>query len=175
MILWTIQTPEVYTQILNEGVYICEKEKAPLLEDEEFQKAYEWLTEKMEQKIGHSDAKYPVWAWYIADGKHKKPDLRFSGYGERGQELVCLEIEIPDEKVVLSDFDLWHFVLGDMYLFDEDEEFEDLEDLPEEKKEASWDKVFVSKDSIAENTYIQATFWELRKEDVRKVQFFRAR
>ncbi len=175
MVLWTIQSKEVYERLQNDGIYTCDENKSSLLEYKEFQKAYEWLTKKMEQKIGHSNVKYPVWAWYSSDGKHKKPDLRLSGYGERGEELVCLEIEIPDEKVVLSDLDLWHFVLGDMYLFDEDEELEDFEEASKEKKEASWDKIFVDKDRTLENRYIQATFFELRAENVKKVQFFKAR
>jgi len=133
MKLWTIQTPDVYEKILKEGKYFCDEKKANLLESDEFRNAYNWLSKKMVQKIGHSKVKYPVWGWYCIDGKNKKPDLRLSGYGERGKELVCLEIEIPDEKVVLSDYDLWHFVLNDIYLFDDDEELDDLEDITKEE------------------------------------------
>ena len=175
MKLWTIQTPDVYEKILKEGKYFCDEKKANLLESDEFRNAYNWLSKKMVQKIGHSKVKYPVWGWYCIDGKNKKPDLRLSGYGERGKELVCLEIEIPDEKVVLSDYDLWHFVLNDIYLFDDDEELDDLEDITKEEKEKSWDKIFVDESNIEANSYIQATFFELRKENIKKAQFFKAR
>lgn len=31
-------------------------------------------------------------------------------------ECVCIELEIPDNQVVLSDFTAWHFVLNKSYL-----------------------------------------------------------
>ena len=49
----------------------------------------------------------PVWAWYQWEGVRKKPDLRKERWanGFEGEEFVCLECDIPDEEVVLSDFD----------------------------------------------------------------------
>lgn len=177
MRLWTFQTPDVYENLLKNGVYTCDKDNIQFLEDDDFVKSYDWMSKQMEKKVGFSKSKYPLWAWYTFDGKHKKPDLRLSGYAKRGKELVCLEIEIPDEKVLLSDFDLWHFVLNHFYLVKDDEYDEDDDDkydnMSEEQIQESWEKVFVDKDSTS--PYIQATFFELRKENVKKVQFFKAK
>ena len=111
MVLWTIQPREVYTCIQNTGRYICVPGKTPNIPD--FRYAYGWLNKKMKARVGvpPDGISYPVWAWHTYDGKRKKPDLRHSGYEEKGKECVCLEIEVPDKDVVLSDFDGWHFVL----------------------------------------------------------------
>lgn len=105
------------------------------------------------------------------DGKEEKP--------------VCLEIEVPDKDVLLSDFNAWHFVLNNSYLDDSnnEEEFEkmhaefDALSLKEkdEKKRASWQSIFdVSKYTIgdgwrANGFYVQAVFYGLKKEQIRKV------
>ena len=49
-------------------------------------------------------------------GRHaKRPDMRVHGrnWGEKGTPVVLLTIEIPDNLVLLSDFDYWHCVLND--------------------------------------------------------------
>lgn len=174
MRIWTIQTPDVYDKILKDGIYICDEEKISFFIYEDFRRAYDWISNIMKQRISGYDVKYPIWGWYIIDGKNKKPDLRCSGYSERGKDLVCIEAQIPDERVLLSDFDLWHFVLND-YLFDENDDLDEnlLEDI-QELKEESWKKIFVSKDFI-QGAYIQATFDKLKLEEIVKVIHFKAK
>ncbi len=178
MKLWTIKPVDVYKNILKEGFYTCDENLSELLEDENVKNAYDWLIQKMEQKVGKGTVKYPVWAWYTNAGKRKKPDLRRAGYATRGEQCVCIELEIPDDKVFLSKFDSWNVIMMNSYLSDDDVEWEKFEKLPEDKKQEekikSWDKVLVAKEEDCEED-IQATFWEFRKEDIKKVQFFIAR
>ena len=103
MILWTIQPPEVYDLIMKKGYYACEADKSECLEEMGFKEAYDWLVKKMHEKIGEAplNIKYPVWAWHTWNWNRKKPDLRCP-HAQRGRELVCMEIEIPDEDVVLD-------------------------------------------------------------------------
>ena len=190
MVLWAIQPREVYTCIQGTGRYRCSPEKSPNLPD--FRDAYGWLMGKMQARIGAlpDGISYPVWAWHTYDGKRKKPDLRHSGYEKKGKECVCFEIEIPDRDVVLSDFDGWHFVLNHMYLnpdcFDEETFDRDqlwMDSLSAEAREnairSSWDAIFdiryCENDWVSWGSYIQATFWELKAEQIREIQFFRAR
>lgn len=191
MILWTIQPIEVYNIIQEKGYYICDESKSELLVYDSFKNAYNWYIEKMIQKVGLplENIKYPVWAWYKRKGKRKKPDLRESGYAMRGTKMVCMEIEIPDEQVVLSDFDNWHFVLGDYYYsqavseeeWDKDQDlFDSLPELEkQEKKIQSWKIIFniesQKENGLNQGNFIQATFWKLYKEQIKKVQFFVAK
>ena len=193
MQLWTIQPIEVHELLEKEGIVICDEKKSPLMQcdAEVFKKGYRWMAEQMRSRIGISPfgVKYPIWAWHTRDWKHKKPDLRGCGFAEKGIRCVCIELEVPDQEVLLSDFDAWHWVLSDSYLAEaineEENEKEEawFEALDAEKqnevKITSWNRIFnlelVDNKWMTRGAYIQATFWVLKKEYVRKVQYFTAR
>lgn len=192
MRLWTMQPVEVYDILMKDGVFRCDPEKVG---EPSFIDRYGWMNEKLNEKdTKPDDVEYPIWAWFRFNSKEKKPDLRHSCYGPRGEKMVCLELEVPDEKVLLTDFDLWHFVLNDwwldtsMFKYGFTEEEYDLnqkwfkwlsEDEQRREKEKSWEMVLniepFESDWIARGQYVQAVFWELKKEYVRKVQYFTAR
>jgi len=117
MYLWSIQEEDVWQIIQETGIFCCDPYKSNMLkpmEDEligkklepQFEAAYEWLAEQMEQRIGKrpEGVRFPVWAWYKYGGK-RKSDLRKVrwSYGNGGQRFVCLELEVPDDQVLLSD------------------------------------------------------------------------
>lgn len=191
MRLWTMQYRHVLDVLEKDGVYRTDES---LIDMPEFLVAYDWLCEKLDNKSPKPEnVKYPVWAWFRFNSKEKKPDLRHSCYGHRGDEMVCIELEIPDEYVLLSDFDLWHFVLNKWWLYDcfrqgygEDDHDADeawfkslTKEQQEDEKEKSWERIFniepFESDWIARGQYVQAVFWEIRKEWVVKTQNFIAR
>ena len=110
-----------------------------------------------------------------------------------------IEFEIDDSLVLSSDFDLWHYVLNYWYLPASSVEGETFESelaeqglsfyqtkpLPnpavDEAIRASWEHIFdlewVEKDLSAPRAdkSIQAAFWELPLESVRRVDEFVAR
>lgn len=187
MILWTSQEEAVYNELLKTGVYRCDLNLSSMKDCRE---KYDWLVRQMKQRIGPPPDKvtYPVWAWYQQQGKHRKPDLRRERWevGCDGERFACLEIEIPDRDVLLSDFDAWCMLLSDFLISDTEEEDRCLEAQyealsPSEKrrmKDKNWERVFdlsPLNNGWARRGYeIQATFWELRLEQVRDVRFFRA-
>lgn len=192
MKLWTIQPIEILEEINEKGYFCCNETKAEnITGDFSFKSAYDWLVPEMEKRIGKkpNNINYPIWAWHTRDWKRKKPDLRFSAYDKKGTKCVCLEIEIPDNEVVLSDFSAWHFVLNNMYLDDSKNEFEwdkyqkEFNILSQSEQEIakrnSWQKIFnvtpIKTDWIENGRFIQATFWKLKKENIRKIQYFTAR
>lgn len=188
MKLWTIQPYNVYETINSTGVYRCNPNLSSLLEEDSFVNAYNWLSKEMKKQIGNppADIKFPVWAWYCVEGKNRRPDMRTMGM-RVFEESVIMEIEIQDNKVLLSDFDHWHSVLNDDIFykaslirnisFEEWEIEADKEDVyyktlsDEEKiiyKENSWKNIF-SPDIVKQSAFVQATFWELKKEEIKKV------
>lgn len=191
MRLWTIQPIEVYNQLVRDGYFICDKRKSPNINDagsEQFIRAYKWLIHQMDIRgIYHpNSAEYPIWAWHTRDWKHKKPDLRESCYDKRGTKSVCIELEIPDNQVLLSDFDEWHYVLNNWYndASKSEEEWEKMQEhfnklSPREKQiaiEKSWQRIFnitpFHNEWHSRGKYIQATFWQIKIENVRRVQKF---
>lgn len=149
--------------------------------------------------------RYPIWAWYQWEGKRKRRDMRESGYAKRGEKIVQLTVEVDDWNVMLSDFDLFHYPLNRWYLplnekdnleFEKLYEsfgysFQDLNNPNIQTNEMkhlrnvialSWDRVFLlNKEDDGwlygknENKSIQATFWELRLDQVNKAEVFIAR
>ena len=185
MILWTMQPVEVWQEIQETGVYRCDPARSSM---PEFTDMYEWLIRQMEQRIGPPPAgvTYPVWAWYMQNGKHRKPDLRTErwGYGPGGEEYACIEFEIPDDRVLLSDFEVWHIVLCNGLIAESEEEdnrqdtYYDSLTSEEQKayKDKNWERVFditpLNNHWIKRGSWVQATVWELRKEMIRGVRFF---
>jgi len=192
MTLWTIQTLEVWSEIQKRGRFVCDSTAPEFLGNYmSCRDSYDWLVCEMERRLGKrpEGVEYPIWAWHTRDWKRKKPDLRESGYGTKGAKYVCMEIEIPDREVVLTDFDIWHYVLNDWYFCASSSEeewrkkMELFDRLPiekqEEEKRSSWQNVFdiasLENDWEQRGRYIQATFWCLTLDEIKKVQIFTAR
>ena len=185
MILWTFQPAEIYDQILRDGIYRCDS--GYVVPD--FASSYDWLVIHMKKRIGDppEGVQYPVWAWYIQSWKHRKPDLRSERwcYGSGGELYACIEIEIPDECVLLSDFDNWHCVLNRFLVSESVEEYDEQDayykSLPDSEKETymeqNWERIFnitpFENSWTARGKWVQAVFWELKKEQIKKVRFFK--
>ena len=112
MRLWTFQGIAIYEQLIKEGIAYCSK---PSYSDEEnFMYAYRWMSAQMRSRIGESPIKgleYPMWAWYQYDSaKKRKPTKSPFNMGEG--IIAFMELEIPDNQVLLSDFSNWHAVLN---------------------------------------------------------------
>ncbi len=186
MTLWTIQPLEIWNITQETGVYRCDPAKSSM---PEFEESYQWMICQMEQRIGPRPAgvQYPVWAWYMKNCKRKRPDLRSErwGNGPENKDRVCIELEIPDDQVLLSDFDEWIIVLNDGLISDTEEEYRQLKAYydklsPEDQKtfkHRNWERVLnttpLKSHWTTRGEWIQATFWELRKEMIQDARFFR--
>ena len=180
MKLWTTMPKEVYVNtVLKNGVYICDSSKCDMLlydtEDKQFGRAYAWMEAYMAEKIGMAPVKgiHPVWAWYKLRGRHKKPDLRWTEFRWYKEPMVLLELEVPDDKAVLSDEEKWTCAqLNDSAWCDTEEEldwyYDDPDAVPRERevfKKKSWYRIF----DIENSENVQATFWILPKENIKKM------
>lgn len=201
MRLWTIQPFDWYETLMSDGVIYAKAEFIEWLNDDNFKVAYHWLMGQMTHKIGKPPMPdvYPIWAWYQwQNAKQKKPDLRFGGIGIKGQKSVLLEIEKSDDEVLLSDFDLWHCVLNEWHIADNEQEsdwfdgllkqatidFADKHLYPPNIRQImqnSWQKIFdmnycteYSANPFAQKS-IQATFWQLSIDEIKSVRTFIAK
>ena len=191
MLLWTIQPEEIWDILRKKGVYRCDPDRCGFLQMEkykpQFGPAYDWLVHQMEKRIGEKPkgVRFPVWAWYQFAGKHDA-DLRKERWehGTEGEHMVCLNIEVPDEQVLLSDFHLWHYVLNRWAISDSEEEAnrfdEYLEHIEKDKADAflhkNWERIFdiapFRNEWTSRGDDIQATFWELKRENVKNLRSF---
>lgn len=190
MRLWTVQPREVYNLIASAGVYRCDGAKSELIMECDFERPYRWMAAQMARRVGPppDGVVFPVWAWHTMYWKHRRPDMRRTEFRSYKRPFVLLEVEIPDEDVLLSDEELWHFVLNDWNLYDVANEAEynaaekAFDALPEADqravKEKSWERIFsvsppVDNGRIRSGCYIQATFWELRRGQIFKVWHYK--
>jgi hypothetical protein len=159
--------------------------------------AYRWMADQMRLRLPPHCAKFPLWGWYQWQGaKQCRPDLRASGHLAKGQPGVRIELELPEDTVLLSDFNGWHSVLNRHFLSiseQEDDAFgRELEragvewrwPYPEpfhDRVVSSWQRIFDVEAGDAEwwgapaERTIQATFRELTIPQIRRVHIFRAR
>lgn len=190
MQLWSIREPVELEQLRQQGYLITN----PKLVDPDFLAAYRWISKELEKKTPkpHPDCQFPIWAWQCWDSTRScRPDLRVR-WGEAGKALVRIGFEIPDDLVLLSDFQLWHFVLNRFFLPKNQQEEDCFWHLAEKKDmasqimakkrmEQSWQYIFhwqsIDRHYFGEGlgASIQAVCWQIKHEWVHSVQEFRSK
>jgi hypothetical protein len=142
-----------------------------------FKPAYRWMIDQMLAKgiQRPKDAgNYPVWAWYKFNGK-SRPNMRY--LNPKKEALALLELEVPDEQVLLSDYIAWHSVLNYSYVASSEAEWDQYH-ADKVSRESTWPRIFdldVSYDPEYKGPLgdIQAVFWTLRLDMVRRVWKYR--
>lgn len=192
MILWTIQHIDAWETAERAGVLRASPEHTQAnhrVTADLFGPAYQWLIEEMQRRVGEPPpgVTYPVWAWAQCGSRGAKPNLTEPGHLAPETRGVCIEFELPPERVLLSDFDLWHFVFGqDTYIPSSLEEMELLDEWEVTDRDvytaaeirASWNRIFdldfAARDIAAprNDKWIQGTVWEVPLHTVRAVGEF---
>jgi len=192
MRLWMIASVQAVACLQRKGFLICDGRRIP----RGFRPAYSWMVERMRERIGPppSGVRYPLWAWARWSPERARPDLRALRSPGGVERYARLEIDIPDEHLLLSDFNAWHFVLNGWYLSDteaEDAAFDKELNAaavswgwpyPEPfrtKVLTSWLRIF-DLDRFADPLWrevparrsVQAAFWRLERAQVRRIEWF---
>lgn len=164
--------------VANEDCLFCEAK---------FRFAYEWISQQMIRRIGTppEGVSYPVWAWFQWEGKRGRRDLRYSGYAKRGTPMVQIAFDAEENDFLLSDFDSWHCILNNSFLANSEAEWDNFYNKThyptQHEIEPSWQRVFdltqyePGWDAPPEQKSIQATLWQIKIEQVKKVEHFIAK
>jgi len=183
MTVWTIQPASALEDIERNGVFRCDESKSfNLSKPDSLKPAYKWLMGRMEERIGPppEGVAYPVWAWHTWDFLRQPPEPDSAAFLRTEGEKVLLELDIPENALVLTDYEAWQGVMMDSFVpgTADPETLEimarRLETLEGEELRreiiSSWDNVFitdpVNTQEYTRGRYVQATFWELRREYV---------
>lgn len=129
MDLYTIQGRRHWQEALHQGVL----SGGPFLYhvDEDWRPAYQWMKKQMRKRLPWFSGDSPVWAWHGKELTNWAPD---QAWGDEGEEMVLLRFQVPETRVLISDFDAWHFALSNTHLFDMEEE-------NQEAIETSWEAI----------------------------------
>lgn len=160
MRLWTVQGLDVVDAIEAGNEYLPDISKSEFVDNEPVLiRSYEWMRSMMERRIPVSRPhSFPVWSWPCRDDIPRMEDIAVA-YGEDTGVIV---FDAPDNEVLLSDFDAWHFILNDWPLC----ECQGDGDVDERTKLNSWLKVF----DVEGKEYVQACTWGIGHGSVREVR-----
>jgi hypothetical protein len=108
--------------------------------DEMFKEAYTFINEEMKRRMPSYAGPYPMWAWA------ERPDLRSERHNFYDKSLL-ITADVPDERILLSDFGLYHVCLGGWYLSLTEKEDDEVSMLGElkptnEQIKESWKRMF---------------------------------
>lgn len=184
MKLWTIQHEGAWRKARRTGFLRADGRR----HWSHFREPYLWMAAEMRRRLSEPPRgiRYPVWAWAQYDGERKRrPDLRKSGHLCSEAAGFLIEFEAWEHEVLLSDFELWHYVLNRSYLPQELREIEDDQSPPtrfaRRRMEKSWERIFdldwYLEDVSVERSQrsIQATVWQVPVSMVISATPFRAR
>lgn len=113
--------------------------------DPDYTRAYGWMVAQMAARGLDTGGNPPFWAWHSYGGAGKRVDMRFIN---ASVPLLRLTLAVPDELVLLSCFERWHFVLNNWYHsideadYAQAEVLEDAGKLDQGVKEESWLRIF---------------------------------
>lgn len=99
-------------------------------DDQQFQKAYQWLHHQMITRHVQYLYDRSGMHWMYIQTPHGvgKPDMRYRSYKRfiNNGNMALLTLRIPKERVLVSDYDGWHWVLNNWYLHNSTTEDFDL-------------------------------------------------
>lgn len=167
---YTVMPVYTWRQFCKQGYLVGNKDKAL------FPTEYEWMIEQMHKRIPNYQGEHPVWLWT------EYPSHIKSGFVKKRQSGVVLTLEIPDELVLLSDFDDWHCVLNNVPCAISEEEYDAFyEGKLSMTLEESWERIFNldmhrDPDWFGNHPYrLQGVTGKTPIEWVKKVKYFRGK
>lgn len=185
MTAWTFVPNSILHQVLSGDIQHCTIDQSE--EDPLFRMAYQWMMSSMEEAgiAGRGAGLSPWWCWIRADKNCTKPTDRHGGEGQ-----TLLELSIPVDELLLSDFRMWHVPLN-YWINAEGEEEEAFDQeikaagysvwedkpLPEpfhSRIQEGWKDIF-ELDKVNGYTHdfeekqIQGVFWRLRPDIIKGV------
>jgi hypothetical protein len=173
---WTVMERSTWQLLEAHGSLSCPAEKAE--DDPSFQTAYEWMKSAMASAglSAPAESLTPWWCW-VRHGADSPMPYREDLDGL--EDPLVLQLSVPSNLVVISCFDLWHFVLNRIYVPDsvEDEAQFDLDIAATEpgsdaavaleaRLQKSWSAIFeLDQTKVDLGTFetksIQGCFWTL--------------
>lgn len=181
---WTLMERSTWQLLETEGVLTCPISAAN--DDPIFQDAYAWMKDSMASAgiLAPEPGLSPWWCWVRSGENHPEPYIEDA---EGLHDPVALQLSVPAEQIVLSCFDLWHFVLNKCYVWTSELDEQDFDRAMENAEEGSdtalqlqrrmqksWSAIFELDQTAVdmgpfEAKSIQGCFWTLRLADVTAV------
>lgn len=141
--VWSIQSSAVMEHLTSYGKLSGDLRRVSRLD----RHAYSWMLSQYSRRIGTHATQSLVWGWYAYRGKtQRRPDLRKTMHLPRGSRGVLLDLSLDCSTLLLSQFEMWVWVMGGHYVPQDFDELEWVEKsskrLSRRKLENSWERIF---------------------------------
>jgi hypothetical protein len=161
--LYTELSQAAWKILCDEGTLHAYHEVSMAKDDPDFHRAYLWLIGQMEQRgyLRPTPEAYPLWAWTTEERIRVNYTYGHSDFPRNPPVGVVVEIEIPDNEVLLSDFELWHCVLNGS-----NADATERELWPKLVFDFTWYDEYYHGNGERD---LQATFWTLHRDQVCRI------
>ncbi len=167
MKLWTFQSHLSITEFQAKGILTAQWER---YRSPNWKRAYHWMRDQMEFEGIDCNGNAPIWAWHSCGGIYgKSPTLgdasNLLSLMEIKDGVKTIELEVPDEFVLLSSYGAWNSEVLDYFIIGA----EDVT-LPLQKRN---DLFHITPQNLKDYDSIQATLPFLRLEwlvDIRSLK-----
>lgn len=134
--IYSVQHKDVLKTLTNKG-FLSGNHKFSLINrsDWKFLKiSYDWIKTQMSKRLKNYSGEYPVWGWL------ERPSLVHMRTGF-GPDQVLITAEVPVERILLSDFDLFHdVIMGNLISYDVKKLMDSVTQINEKEYEAGIEK-----------------------------------
>lgn len=96
MRLYSLQMHEWTVALMADGVIYGDRKRVLSA----WLSSYAWMRDQMSQRLAGFSGQYPVWAW------------KSIPYLLEGDKWLVVELDVPDSRVLLSDFPMWDSMLS---------------------------------------------------------------
>lgn len=114
MLLWSVQPQIAYSSFKKKKLLKGDWRRV----EKSFVPPYKWMEKQMIKRGMMKKPQAYMWAWHTYLDKQKMPDFRCESYKSQlnyHKTLYRIAMEVPDDKVLLSDYEAWHNVLNGFY------------------------------------------------------------
>lgn len=116
MELITFQTWGAFQELISKEYLVTNPQYINVLKSK---KVYEWIIRKMDEKIKDKPkgASYPLWAWVQYGKRQCPPKHKTLGYFAPNEDiLVKITFHKNEEELLLTNFNLFSFLLNNRYI-----------------------------------------------------------
>lgn len=179
MIIYTVQPINVWIHLKTHQHFDADIRKSHLiynrskLDFKQALDAYMWLAKQYTLKTS-KPIKVPVWAWVKYNDQ---TDLFKANIPKYYDNQAMLKLDVPKDKLLLSDFDLWNLCLDYCYIGKDEQDMDAFyshcdrldKNAYDDAVMQSWQKIFDTQNSQS----VQAILPHLELKDVQAVQIRR--
>lgn len=152
--IWTIQAQASRDRLIRNRMLVAESE---ICSGDPEAIAYRWITRQVNSRLG-SCCLSPVWAWRNwGGGEATEPNTLAEWHMPRGQVGYLIEIEICPTSIVLSQFEMWTWVLSGKPVPKGFSDFDNTAGMPADR--VSKEQFFCSWERIFDLSFGDEDFW----------------